>query len=106
MSTIKDIVKEKYGEAALRVAKGQGNGCCGASALEGCDPITSALYDAAQAGELPEKAVVASLGCGNPTALAELKAGETVLELGSGGGIDGLLWPSAWGIQVRPTAST
>ena len=106
MSTIKDIVKERYGEAALRVAKGQGNGCCGASALDGCDPITSDLYDAAQAGDPPENAVAASLGCGNPTALAELKAGETVLELGSGGGIDGLLWPSAWGIQVRPTAST
>ena len=103
---LKEIVKEKYGQAALRVVKGEGNGCCGSSALDGCDPITSALYDAAQAGELPEKAVVASLGCGNPTALAELKAGETVLELGSGGGIDGLLWPSAWGIQVRPTAST
>ena len=91
MSKIKEIVKEKYGEAALRVASGQGNGCCGASALDGCDPITSDLYDAAQAGELPEKAVAASLGCGNPTALAELKAGETVLDLGSGGGIDVLL---------------
>jgi arsenite methyltransferase len=91
MSTIKDIVKEKYGEAALRVVKGQGNGCCGGSALDGCDPITSHLYDAAQARELPEKAVAASLGCGNPTVLAELKAGETVLDLGSGGGIDVLL---------------
>ena len=91
MSKIKEIVKEKYGEAALRVATGQGNGCCGASALDGCDPITSDLYDAAQAGELPEKAVAASLGCGNPTALAELKTGETVLDLGSGGGIDVLL---------------
>jgi arsenite methyltransferase len=91
MSTIKDIVKEKYGEAALRVVNGQGNGCCGASALDGCDPITSDLYNANEAGELPEKAVAASLGCGNPTALAELKAGETVLDLGSGGGIDVLL---------------
>jgi SAM-dependent methyltransferase len=91
MSTIKEVVKEKYGEAALRVVKGQGNGCCGASALDGCDPITSDLYDATEAGELPEKAVAASLGCGNPTALAELKAGETVLDLGSGGGIDVLL---------------
>jgi SAM-dependent methyltransferase len=88
---LKEIVKEKYGEAALRIVKGQGNGCCGASAFDGCDPITSDLYDAAQAGELPEKAVAASLGCGNPTALAELKAGETVLDLGSGGGIDVLL---------------
>ena len=91
MSTIQEIVKQKYGEAALRVVKGQGNGCCGASASEGCDPITSHLYDAAQSGALPEKAVAASLGCGNPTALAELKAGETVLDLGSGGGIDVLL---------------
>jgi arsenite methyltransferase len=92
MSTeIKDIVKEKYGEAAMRVTNGQANGCCGASALDGCDPITSDLYDAAQAGELPEKAILASLGCGNPTALAELKPGETVLDLGSGGGIDVLL---------------
>ncbi len=91
MSTIKEVVKEKYGEAALRVVKGQANGCCGASALDGCDPITSDLYNATEAGELPEKAVAASLGCGNPTALAELKAGETVLDLGSGGGIDVLL---------------
>ena len=91
MSTIKEVVKEKYGEAALRVVRGQGNGCCGASALDGCDPITSDLYDATEAGELPEKTVAASLGCGNPTALAELKAGETVLDLGSGGGIDVLL---------------
>ena len=88
---MKEIVKEKYGQAALRVGRGQGNGCCGASALDGCDPITSDLYDAGQAGELPEKAVAASLGCGNPTALAELKPGETVLDLGSGGGIAVLL---------------
>ena len=89
---IKDVVKEKYGQAALRVSSG-GSSCCGASAaLEGCcDPITSNLYDAAQKGELPETAVLASLGCGNPTALAELKPGETVLDLGSGGGIDVLL---------------
>jgi arsenite methyltransferase len=89
---IKEVVKEKYGQAALRVANG-GSSCCGASAaLDGCcDPITSNLYDAVQMGELPEAAVLASLGCGNPTALAELKAGETVLDLGSGGGIDVLL---------------
>ncbi len=89
---IKEIVKEKYGQAALRVASG-GSSCCGASAaMDGCcDPITSNLYDAAQMGELPETAVLASLGCGNPTALAELKSGETVLDLGSGGGIDVLL---------------
>lgn len=91
MSTIKETVQEKYGEAALRVVKGKRNGCCGPSSLDGCDPITSNLYDATQAGELPDKAVAASLGCGNPTALAELKPGETVLDLGSGGGIDVLL---------------
>jgi SAM-dependent methyltransferase len=88
---LKEIVKEKYGQAALRVVTGEGNGCCGSSALDSCDPITSDLYNAAQSGELPETAVAASLGCGNPTALAELKAGETVLDLGSGGGIDVLL---------------
>jgi arsenite methyltransferase len=89
---VKDVVKEKYGKAALRVTTG-GSSCCGASAaLDGCcDPITSNLYDAAQAGELPEEAVLASLGCGNPTALAKLNTGETVLDLGSGGGIDVLL---------------
>jgi SAM-dependent methyltransferase len=89
---IKDVVREKYGQAALRVNAG-GSSCCGASAaLDGCcDPITSNLYDAAQTGELPAEAVLASLGCGNPTALAELKPGETVLDLGSGGGIDVLL---------------
>lgn len=89
---IKEVVREKYGQAALRVHTG-GSSCCGASAaLDGCcDPITSNLYDAAQTGELPQEAVLASLGCGNPTALAELYPGETVLDLGSGGGIDVLL---------------
>jgi arsenite methyltransferase len=88
---IKEVVKEKYGQAALRVHTG-GSSCCGASAaIEGCDPITSNLYDLSQTGALPEKAVLASLGCGNPTALAQLNAGETVLDLGSGGGIDVLL---------------
>src|SRR4051812_27940937 len=89
---IKDIVREKYGAAALRVAAG-GSSCCGASAaLDGCcDPITSNLYSDSQTSQIPEAAVLASLGCGNPTALAELKAGETVLDLGSGGGIDVLL---------------
>ena len=89
---IKDVVKEKYGQAALRGRRG-GSSCCGASAaLDGCcDPITSNLYDQAQAGAVPKEAVLASLGCGNPTALAELKAGETVLDIGSGGGIDVLL---------------
>ena len=90
---LKEVVREKYGEAARRVANGVNNGCCGASpALDGCcDPITSNLYDAVQTADLPEEAVLASLGCGNPTALAELIRGETVLDLGSGGGIDVLL---------------
>src|SRR5688500_8263543 len=91
MSTdLKDQVKEKYGAAARRAAEGDTSaGCCGTGS--GCDPITSNLYDASQVGTLPIEAVIASLGCGNPTALAELKAGETVLDLGSGGGIDVLL---------------
>jgi arsenite methyltransferase len=90
---VKEIVKEKYGQAALRARAGTGNACCGgAAAADGCcDPITSNLYDATQAGEVPDLAMKASLGCGNPTALAELRSGETVLDLGSGGGIDVLL---------------
>lgn len=92
-SDVKEIVKARYGEAASRVTEGATQSCCGSSSASfgGCDPITSNLYDALQAGEVPEKAMLASLGCGNPTALAELKAGETVLDLGSGGGIDVLL---------------
>src|SRR5258708_32279157 len=92
MSTdIKTEVQSKYGAAALRVTSG-GSSCCGASASTDCaDPITSNLYDAAQSGEIPKEAMLASLGCGNPTALAKLNAGETVLDLGSGGGIDVLL---------------
>jgi len=94
MSTpdIKEAVREKYGQAALRVTTG-GSSCCGASAASPgqCDPITSNLYDANQAGEIPETALQASLGCGNPTALAQLHPGEVVLDLGSGGGIDVLL---------------
>lgn len=96
---VKEIVKEKYSEAARRVIDGKGlpadccaqTGCCARSAAPSCDPITSNLYDEAQAGQIPEQALKASLGCGNPTALANLKAGETVLDLGSGGGIDVLL---------------
>jgi arsenite methyltransferase len=99
---VKEVVREKYGQAALRVT-GAGGGCCApasvatsccgtaSSALGTCDPITANLYDALQAGDVPDAALAASLGCGNPTALAELHAGETVLDLGSGGGIDVLL---------------
>src|SRR3954452_1345681 len=90
---LKELVQEKYGEAARRVTIGGSNGCCGGSALldGSCDPITSNLYDEAQAGQIPDQALKASFGCGNPTALAQLNPGETVLDLGSGGGIDVLL---------------
>src|SRR6202171_185917 len=89
---IKEVVKEKYGQTALRVNSG-GSACCGAvpAAGSGCDPITSNLYDDSQADKIPAEAMLASLGCGNPTALARLNAGEVVLDLGSGGGIDVLL---------------
>jgi arsenite methyltransferase len=90
---IKEVVKEKYGQAALGVSSG-GRSCCGSSPAtgSGCgDPITSNLYDSSQAGQIPEEALLASLGCGNPTALAKLNPGEVVLDLGSGGGIDVLL---------------
>jgi len=97
---LKSAVKERYGNAAARVASG-GSSCCGATPAAGScgDPITSNLYDAAQSGEIPAAAMAASLGCGNPTALAKLNAGETVLDLGSGGGIDVLLS----GRRVGPT---
>jgi len=93
MSDIKDVVKEKYGKAALRVIAAEGGGCCGPtscrSSVPGAvDPITVNLYDENQTTGLPLEAVLASLGCGNPTALAELHPGEVVLDLGSGGGID------------------
>lgn len=100
---IQQIVKEKYGEAARRVTQGgaasscrgavaaPSSSCCATGPLAGTDPITRDLYDAVQTGGLPEAAVLASLGCGNPTALAELRASEVVLDLGSGGGIDVLL---------------
>ena len=88
---ITEVVKQKYGEAALRVRSG-GSSCCGASSGSGCgDPITSNLYDGLEATQIPEEALLASLGCGNPTALAKLNPGEIVLDLGSGGGIDVLL---------------
>jgi len=99
---IRDVVREKYGQAASRVAAGGAGACCGTGpATDPCcagaesqrrrDPISSNLYDAAQARDVPEPALRASLGCGNPTALAELRAGDVVLDLGSGGGIDVLL---------------
>ncbi len=96
---LKEVVKEKYGEAARRVTTGEGlptdccskTSCCDGAAAASCDPITSNLYDELDASQIPEKALKASLGCGNPTALANLNAGETVLDLGSGGGIDVLL---------------
>src|SRR3984957_13334702 len=89
---IKDVVKEKYGQAALRVNSG-GSSCCGASASSGlgCDPITADLYNDSEAQQIPAEALLASLGCGNPTALAQLNPGEVVFDLGSGGGIDVLL---------------
>jgi len=90
-TNIKETVREKYGQAALRAQSG-GSSCCGASPTSGCtDPITSNLYDANQANQVPAEAMLASLGCGNPTALAKLIPGEVVLDLGSGGGIDVLL---------------
>ena len=97
---LKHIVREKYGEAAKRAVSGEKSSCCGSSASDAsccgsssscADPITSNLYDETEKRSLSENAVRASLGCGNPTALAELRPGETVLDLGSGGGIDVLL---------------
>jgi arsenite methyltransferase len=92
ITDIKEVVKERYGQAALRVKTG-GSSCCGAAPGigRGCDPITSNLYSASEGEQVPEEAMLASLGCGNPTALAQLNAGEVVLDLGSGGGIDVLL---------------
>src|SRR6267142_2026989 len=96
-STLKAAVQQKYGEAALRVSEGATSAaCCGSSACcgattEAWDPITADLYDDRQKEGIPAEALLASLGCGNPTALATLKEGETVLDLGSGGGIDVLL---------------
>jgi SAM-dependent methyltransferase len=89
---VRQIVREKYGQAALRVVAGAEASCCGSGPSCGdADPITSNLYETADTAGLPAEAVSASLGCGNPTALAELRPGEVVLDLGSGGGIDVLL---------------
>jgi len=92
-SDIKDAIKERYGKAALKVLSGKQTSCCGSkpAQFEPVDPISANLYDNDQAANLPSEAVLASLGCGNPTALADLKPGEVVLDLGSGGGIDVLL---------------
>ncbi len=91
-SDLKQTVREKYAEAALRVSTEGKTSCCSTTCCGGTDdPITSNLYSDGEAATLPREALVASLGCGNPTALAELGAGETVLDLGSGGGIDVLL---------------
>src|ERR687896_2663258 len=96
-TALKDTVREKYGQAALRARDGDtsasccgSSGCCG-STTEAWDPITANLYDEGETAGIPATALLASLGCGNPTALAELRPGETVLDLGSGGGIDVLL---------------
>jgi SAM-dependent methyltransferase/N-acetylglutamate synthase-like GNAT family acetyltransferase len=91
MSDIRDVVREKYARQALRVTEGAAASCCGGACTTGSDPITGNLYDPGQTATLPAEAVAASLGCGNPTALAELRPGEVVLDLGSGGGIDVLL---------------
>jgi SAM-dependent methyltransferase len=87
---IKKAVKEKYGQAALRVASGR-TSCCGGPSTQSCDPVTSKLYDGVQSQQVPQEALQASLGCGNPTALIALQPGDVVLDLGSGGGIDVLL---------------
>jgi SAM-dependent methyltransferase len=91
MSDLTNIVRERYGAAATRVLEGTKAGCCGTGDCGDPDPITRDLYSIDQTGVLPPAAVLASLGCGNPTALAELKLGDVVLDLGSGGGIDVLL---------------
>lgn len=92
MENVKQAVQDRYGKAALKVLGGGGAACCCGSTervpLGANDPVTSALYDDTQTAQIPEEAMLASLGCGNPTALAELRPGETVLDLGSGGGID------------------
>ena len=109
MDTIKEVVQQKYGEAAHSARAGVKSGCgCGTSACCDSDPITSNLYDESQAAAIPAEALLASLGCGNPTTLVELKPGEVVLDLGSGGGIDVLLsakrvGPTGWAYGLDMT---
>jgi len=100
----KSLVKEKYGTAARQVSEASNAACC-TPGFSCCGPITTNLYDEAEKIGLPAKAVLASLGCGNPTALIELRPGEIVLDLGSGGGIDVLLSAGRVGLQAKPTAS-
>ena len=104
----KDIVREKYGQAALRARSGAASSCCGGSAATEacCDPITSNLYDPTEADDVPDLALRASLGCGNPTALAELKAGEIVLDLGSGAASTCFCLLVAWVRPARRMGST
>src|SRR5262245_48390116 len=94
MATLKDSIRDKYGKAAT----GSATGCC---STDCCDPISSGLYSAQQASEIPAEAIQASLGCGNPTALVDLREGQTVLDLGSGGGIDVLLSARRVGITGK-----
>src|SRR5881394_1893477 len=104
MGDVKEAVKEKYAEAARKVLDGAGAGAgagAGSGCGCGCDPVTDNLYEKAQTAGLPEGAVLASLGCGNPTALADLHEGEVVLDLGSGGGIDVLLSAKRVGLTVK-----
>ena len=100
-SDIKAAVQQRYAESALQVLGGERGGCGTVSGNCGCDPVSGNLYDASQIASIPEGAILASLGCGNPTALAELKEGETVLDLGSGGGIDVLLSAKRVGVKGK-----